>query len=390
MRALALAALLSLATAACATTPDAPDPDAPRAMTPEFLLRRDALLVTQDSRATRVIGQTRADLNGDGTQELILHLQDPAPDDAWHRRVLVYTMQDSSKPRRLLPDIVLPERFEPGYIQVVDLDGDGARELLVVGDTDEVRPATLGLYVRRDDALVELTQLPALGVDYVLDDLDGDGRFELITLRPDPIRPDKAIRLDVIVRERGVWRQLPPSRPIEDWLPGLPAKLLSSELGHPRMSLVIRLLFTALRERGLELAQPDLTQQLLEARLNDPAHSAHQSRWIEAMAWAGNARGARLMREQWPARRGLTTRGQMARTIAIAGTSADRDWLLTTIAQELPQHASASAVELDLFLLLTRVGFEAASDVRFDALLQRMATDANTAPALREAIGRVQ
>ena len=71
--------------------------------------------------------------------------------------------------------------MDPGYHHVVDVDGDGGREILIVGDTDEVAPSDLFLLGLRRDRVVNLVppQADGLGIEYLLFDREGDGKLEI-------------------------------------------------------------------------------------------------------------------------------------------------------------------------------------------------------------------
>jgi hypothetical protein len=103
--------------------------------------------------------------------------------DAIEYETLVVTLADGSERRaRYLETLV----FEDVAPRLVDLDGDGAAEVITV-ESHETRGARLSIWGWRDDALAPLAATPFIGtrfrwlapVGVGAADLDGDGTMEI-------------------------------------------------------------------------------------------------------------------------------------------------------------------------------------------------------------------
>ena len=138
------------------------------------------------------VGVTIADLDGDGTNDVLV-----ATSDSNGNNGLVYVFyQSASSPGTFLPAVTVPAGAEPNAVKVADVNGDGVLDIIVANEgpgTDATGSA--GVSVILQDAahpgtfFAPVTYATQPGsVDVAVGDLDGDGKPDLVVvnLAPSP------------------------------------------------------------------------------------------------------------------------------------------------------------------------------------------------------------
>ncbi len=252
MRPLVLLTVLAACSAAPTATSQAPPFD------PAALVARDRLADPSEamdaSYAPSFDRAVSAELDGAPPREWLIVTNHPVPEAAAAVRIAPYHHDGSGWVALRL--LAAGGYMEPGYVEVIDLEGDGQDELLLVGDTDGVSPADLSLVRLVDGAFVDLVWGEDAGAAYVTGDVDGDGMLEIVGL---PSLMGQGPPQVLGVAPDGFLRRRTPPPP-QEWLPGL----LEAALAAPSQQHRLDGLAAAMRHAGASPG-PAAVPQLIAA-----------------------------------------------------------------------------------------------------------------------------
>jgi hypothetical protein len=223
--------LLLMLTVAC-STPAAASSQTP-AFDPAAIVARDELVDPSEAidpmYAASFDRAFSAELDGAPPLEWLIVSVHAVPEAAAEVRIAPYRWDGSDWAP--LPTLSAGGYMESGYVEVLDLEGDGQDELLLVGDTDGVSRADLSVVRLVDGRFEDLVWGVDSGAAYASGDLDADGTVEIVGLTSLlGGGPSEVLGL----AEDGFLRARRPPTP-SDWLPGLLAKTLSEPAAPHRL-----------------------------------------------------------------------------------------------------------------------------------------------------------
>jgi len=125
-------------------------------------------------------GTVAVELDGAAPAEQLILTVHPVPEAAAELRIHPYRHDGADWVG--LPRLRAGGYMEMGYVEPVDLDGDGRQELVLVGDTDGAVPADLSVVRWDGAAFVEMVWGADPAPAYAVADVDGDGRAEIVGL----------------------------------------------------------------------------------------------------------------------------------------------------------------------------------------------------------------
>lgn len=125
-----------------------------------------------------------AELDGAPPLEQVVVTIHPVPEAA--AQTAVHPYRWTGEAWAPLPSLSCGGYMESGYVEPIDLDGDGQHELLLVGDTDGHVPADLSVVRLTDGAFVDLVWGADPGAAYAVGDVDADGTAEVIAMPSTP------------------------------------------------------------------------------------------------------------------------------------------------------------------------------------------------------------
>ncbi len=242
----------------------------------------------QQFQSVDAAGFHLAQLDAGGPPEAIVRVCFYTGEGCRDLYLVVYSLADHDEPRLVTCKKTHGEHMAPGHCEIVDLDGDGRDEILVVGDTCGIAASDLRVYSLRDGRLKDMVWGPDCGVAYFHLDLDGDGAREIVALAADEEKDFALTRVVVLKRdERGYYRKVQSGLPAGEVLVRAFEETVSSgRLGRPEdlryLAEGLRLQGTA--PRGLDTLQPKLEE------LFRRFHEELRYPIVEAMAWPGNER----------------------------------------------------------------------------------------------------
>ena len=296
-------------------------------------------LVTEGSGKLRqfqsvdVAGLYLAQLDGEGPPEAIVRVCFYVGEGCRDLYLAVYSLANHDEPRLVTCKKTHGEHMEPGHCEIVDLDGDGRDEILVVGDTCGIAASDLRVYSLRDGRLKDMVWGPDCGVAYFHLDLDGDGGREIVALAAREGEDFALTRVVVLKRdERGYYREVQPNLlPGEVLVRAFEETVSAGRLGRPEdlryLAKGIRLQGKA--PRGIETLQPKLEE------LFRRFHKERRYPIVDAMAWPGNARAVPFL-ENLVASDGYgPTRAAAAEALAVVSGRESAEPLFVAFKREL-------------------------------------------------------
>jgi hypothetical protein len=302
------------------------------------VVERDRLLdspLIEGVSAPYLESHGRVELDGAPPEELLFHTIHPRPRGAWEARLFAYRIDESGQAIAIPGVMKATGASGHGVMQVADLDGDGASEIILSGGTDGYQARPVSIFALSEGAMVDRVWSTSPGAELLVADTDGDGRSELVGLTPVRGR----VELSALALDRGMYRPAPVTE--LSWLPAVLAADLAAQGGraHPRTAHLLTLaLDFGLRYRG----EPGL-QVTLEARYAEAPTEADRAVFVDAMGWVGDPGAIFFLRgvlsEPSPER----PLRAVGRTLGMLG---DQEGLATLLEEEL----LAGRYDPDLFL----------------------------------------
>ncbi len=314
---------------------------------------------------------------GGGPRSIVMRFDELTATDKIVRSYHLYSIQDWDNPVAMGVARGQDEGRGEVWWEVVDLEGDGAHEAVVVGSPLGGGPAPLRILSYWDGAWRDRVWGEDMGDEYVVVDHDRDGAREVVALRRGPER----VELTMLGEAGGFWRVLETKRPTRDWLPHAFATLVESGVARRDQ---LDLLARALRERGLEPARrPGVVQALIRAHEGTKDDTA-RARALRAMAWPGDEEARAYARAWDPEGAGEQELAAARGLLAVVGDSQDRAGLVDLMRATWegdPKQIDAP------WVAATLVGFDTVQDVRAADALVALWTREGLDSGRREVLG---
>jgi len=345
----------------------------------------------------RITAWAWAQLDGKGAREVIVRVDELAAPDLLRLHYYAYDISNSRDPKLLGGPLSIDEARDPGFMRIVDLDGDRRQELLLVGDTDGTSISELRVYTWRA-GFQDTVWGEDEGAGYVTFDYDRDGVQEILALSPAEDDADD-VSVQVLDLVSGTWRPTAPRRPLTSWAPdAFQALLEDSPIERPEHEL--HLMTRVMIGLGLEPPRPDDAHRALRARFDHARDPAQRAAILRAMYWAKDAEAIALFRELLsPASDAplslsegtIEVSSTAAHMLASVGSRTDRAWLLSSMQSVQASHPRGLA---DAYTASVVTGFTQVQDMRavHEVLIALTARDLTThladMPLTHDAMGQ--
>lgn len=294
------------------------------------LLERDELLSGKTSTTIEpfLYGQHWAELNGRAPAELILdircQLKDGATIDYWQRQLYFY---DCSQPDNPLPlsggPIDLSESMVHGYLEICDLNEDGREEVVSVINTMGIYE-DLHIYEWRSTGFRDILWRRVAGAAFVIFDLDGDGRKEIVVFKGIFWENGLSGPLTMLVLdEHGFLKETKIGDRYNSRLPALLDHLLSGIDSHAPLDELqhLKMIMIHQQQAPADMAAYQRSLEKLYERLNDPSDRAKA---LKAMIWPGNDKALPFLYDKWATEQNQSIIVATIEGLAALGTEEDR------------------------------------------------------------------
>ena len=231
---------------------------------------------------------SRAELDGSPPAELVIRVIIAGGEGTYEQHTAAYSVAADGSTRPLAPTLETGGYRDPGYLEVVDLDGDGRDELMIVGDNSADSSSTLSLFVYQADAafdqrLEDINHEEAPGVSYLPWDVTGDGQLEILALDRDWSSSEQPPSVRTLALRDGRYRFVEREQPVESYLGALTAHV-TTETDVRRPWILLPLILDLLRLHDVRPGDcAEVANHILEHRLDNDASIAAEP-WLRMVA----------------------------------------------------------------------------------------------------------